>query len=423
MDENSFDTFSIHNNSKIKAIALAVTGFPNTNQPSRGIFNYRTAIQLSRIISVKVIYYRVWLPGRPLLEKTTVSGIDVFSLFIPQLPGMFKSIFILRLNLKISRLIANFILSDFVKDCSIIHSSGLIYSGIINSFLARKVNIPHVVQIIGSDINDILPLISDISAVKNWLSPLHGVSCNSKAILNKFRNLFPKQENVELIYRGVNLNDFSPAFTNENNNNKSVRFLFLGGFPNYSSLPERRNLKGGETLLKAWQCSEKSFDNDNNPPYLLLAGIDSQADFINKWKANLQHPEQVELLGFLKPKDIKIRLHQIDAVLMPSLSEGLPNVALEAAASGKPVFGSRVGSIPETLIDGQSGLLIPPNDVDAWCDVLIKYSHDVKHLNEMGIKARHFVEEHFDTNDYVPKLLKMYKRAMELFDIEHEKIF
>lgn len=74
--------------------------------------------------------------------------------------------------------------------------------------------------------------------------------------------------------------------------------------------------------------------------------------------SRLHLADRVRLPGFIA--DLDILLPAADIVALPSHSEGLPNVLLEAAAAGVPVVATRVGGVPEVVADGKTGLLVPP---------------------------------------------------------------
>ncbi len=76
--------------------------------------------------------------------------------------------------------------------------------------------------------------------------------------------------------------------------------------------------------------------------------------------------------------------------------EGLGMVLLEAAATGVPVVGSRLGGIPEAVIDGRTGFLVPERDVDALAQRIGELLDDAAMRRRMGGHARALVERHFD---------------------------
>ena len=101
-----------------------------------------------------------------------------------------------------------------------------------------------------------------------------------------------------------------------------------------------------------------------------------------------------------------------DVVLVPSMAEGMPNVLLEASACGRPVFGSAVGGIPEAIVHGQTGLLLPPGDVNAWRDAVREYASKPEQVAAMGRAARLLVEKKFDSSQYAGEILQMYEAAV-----------
>lgn len=82
----------------------------------------------------------------------------------------------------------------------------------------------------------------------------------------------------------------------------------------------------------------------------------------------------------------------VDAVLVPSLQDNLPNVVIEAMACGTAVVGSRVGGIPDMVSDGHSGRLVPPDDPVALADTLADLLADPRRLHAMGESGRALVE-------------------------------
>ena len=61
--------------------------------------------------------------------------------------------------------------------------------------------------------------------------------------------------------------------------------------------------------------------------------------------------------------DVPALLAAADVAVMPSLNEALSNVLLESMAAGAPIVATRVGGTPEALTDGETGLLVPPGEV------------------------------------------------------------
>lgn len=88
----------------------------------------------------------------------------------------------------------------------------------------------------------------------------------------------------------------------------------------------------------------------------------------------------------------------MDGFAMPSrVLESFGRVSIEAQACGVPVLGSRVGGIPETLEEGVTGHLLPPEDVGAWREALVTFAHlPPERRREMGRAGTRFVAERFE---------------------------
>ncbi|HUP70236.1 MAG TPA: glycosyltransferase family 4 protein [Acidimicrobiales bacterium] len=106
--------------------------------------------------------------------------------------------------------------------------------------------------------------------------------------------------------------------------------------------------------------------------------------------ARLGVASRVEFLG---PVDDPLpMLYSSAVVAVPSRSEGLPNVVLEAMAAGAAVVASRVGGIPEVVDDGVSGLLVAPDDPPQLAAALVRALGDPDQARRWGAAARRHVE-------------------------------
>ncbi len=84
-----------------------------------------------------------------------------------------------------------------------------------------------------------------------------------------------------------------------------------------------------------------------------------------------------------------------DLLVLPSYTEGMPNVVLEAFGAGVPVVGTSVGGTPEIIEDGVSGFIVPPGDAETMADRILAALENPDELPEMGRRGRLCVQEKF----------------------------
>jgi glycosyltransferase involved in cell wall biosynthesis len=120
-------------------------------------------------------------------------------------------------------------------------------------------------------------------------------------------------------------------------------------------------------------------------------------------------PPNVTLPGFVA--DVRPLLAGADVLALPSAAENCPLVVLQAMAAGVPVVASGVGGVPELVVDGETGLLVPPGDVAALADALRNLLRDKGLRDRMGAAGRARVERAFTLDRCVDGLLASYRRA------------
>jgi glycosyltransferase involved in cell wall biosynthesis len=117
-----------------------------------------------------------------------------------------------------------------------------------------------------------------------------------------------------------------------------------------------------------------------------------------------------ELLG--ERSDVPALLARSDVFVLASRSEGAPLSVLEAMAAGLPVVASRVGGIPEIVVDGETGVLVEPGDPRPLADALGRLLGDARLRARMGDAGRRRVLERFDVEAVRRRHLDLYAREL-----------
>lgn len=120
--------------------------------------------------------------------------------------------------------------------------------------------------------------------------------------------------------------------------------------------------------------------------------------------------EHVRLAGFRD--DLPSLMPCLDLVVHPAFAEGLGVALLEAGAAGVPVVGSRAGGIPEVVVHGRTGLLVPPGDAEALAEALAELLGDPERCDAMGREARRFVREERSVDAMVEGNLAVYREIL-----------
>lgn len=126
--------------------------------------------------------------------------------------------------------------------------------------------------------------------------------------------------------------------------------------------------KGFHILLEAFADFSQRI---NQPAHLILVGDGPQRKALIQQAADLNIGPYVDIVNPVEQTVLVEYYQQADLFCLPSYSEGLPCVVVEAMACGKPVVASNVGGIAE-VVDEKSGILVAPGDASALCEALLQ---------------------------------------------------
>jgi L-malate glycosyltransferase len=225
-----------------------------------------------------------------------------------------------------------------------------------------------------------------------------GVVAISQSIVDRLSDAGVNRRMIRLIYSGIDPRPFRGLLNKEQRPDEPPVVAIV------AVLEER---KGHRFLLDAARVLK---DRGRTIKYV-LAGEGSHKAQLQHWVQMLGLQQEVSFLGFVK--DVPKLLSSINVLALPSLYEGLGVAALEGMAAAKPVVGTRVGGLAELIIDGQTGLLVPPGDGTALAEAIEKLISDPAMAQAMGQRGAERVSRDFTIEQVARKNEEYYYALLE----------
>jgi glycosyltransferase involved in cell wall biosynthesis len=212
-------------------------------------------------------------------------------------------------------------------------------------------------------------------------------------------------EIVSLVYQGTQVDLFTSS--EERRVEAQQRYsLREGASPVLGCLGSFEERKGQVVLLEAIARVRERLPN----VHLMLVGDGPDEAMLKQKVVDMDLGTNVTFFPFTREP---VYIYEVlDAVVLSSLNkEGLPNVLLESLAMGVPVVSSRMAGVPECVIEGETGVMVPPGDADALADAIAGVSADPAIRRRMGQAGRRLMEEKFDKNRQFDRFIEHFQRV------------
>ncbi|HEX4913091.1 MAG TPA: glycosyltransferase family 4 protein [Vicinamibacterales bacterium] len=307
-------------------------------------------------------------------------------------------------------------LGRLVRWCDIVHIHGVSTKNILVTAMARLIGRPIVLSLhtMGADEpavirNNSALMHRSFQAATKYLAVSAGLRDASLAA-------GVPGDRIELIPNGIDIDQFKPASLVEK---RALRreaghdvhgpvILFVGYFSHD---------KQPRVLFDAWM---KLLDHHHIDATVWFVGATKSNYFeVDERIADRMQDEAVARgragqLIFTGPvHEVQRYFRLADVFVLPSRREGLPVALMEAMACGLPCVASRLPGATDTLIDhGVSGLLVPPEDVDAFADAIAETLNDPARAAAMGGAARQVVLDRFASETIAARWLATYEDVL-----------
>jgi glycosyltransferase involved in cell wall biosynthesis len=261
---------------------------------------------------------------------------------------------------------------------------------------------PSIASVWGTDILEaphLTPLHRWIT--KHALAHAGAVTATGLRLAEATLPFMPVGKGVSVIPYGVDVEDFHRG-PDANGTDVAGGTLTLGAVARLS--PE----KGLDVLLRAAaRLREQAVDL-----HVLLVGDGPARNDLVRLAAELKLDDRVEFTGEVAHDEVPAMLQRMDIFAIPSTWEGFGVAALEASAMELPVVGSRIHGLPDVVIEGETGLLVPPADPVSLADAIARLALDPQLRQRMGQAGRAFVQKEYRWQDNARLMEALYDQML-----------
>jgi glycosyltransferase involved in cell wall biosynthesis len=300
----------------------------------------------------------------------------------------------------------------------IIHAHWVIPNGPIATTFSLITNTPMIITLHGSDIF--------VSLKKGFLGFITKICFKyasfitvcSQHLYESALSLGAIPEQLRLIVWGADPAIFDPSnFPPQDIIRKSLKLPTSGNI--ILSLGRLVKKKGVEYLIKAAPYVKKKVPDVS----IVIAGDGPELKTLKQLAVELRAQDYIHFIGKVDWDYVPLLLHASDVFVAPSIEDesgnmdGLPTTILEAMAAGKPVVATNIAGIPLVILDGRTGLLVPPRDSHALAEAIVLILLNKSLREKMGFWSRQMVINYLNWNRVAIEFSYIYINALKNYHI------
>ena len=231
----------------------------------------------------------------------------------------------------------------------------------------------------------------------------------SKYTVNELTELYSiNEKKIHVIYNGVDVDRFKSRPNRAEmrrefglEEDKKV-VLFVGRL---------YHRKGLEILLRSIPPVLKEFSNVKFA--ISGTGFKQKEESLRNLAKELNIENDVTFLGYVPDEKLPLLYSASDIFVLPAIYENFPFAILEAQSTGLPVISTKVGGIPEFLVDNENGFVIDPGDETQLTEKLLTLLQDPKLAKKMGDHGRNLIEDKLDWRLITNQVIDLYHKLLE----------
>ena len=355
---------------------LAITNlFPNSIEPTRGMFNFQQFKALASLsgVEIKVVAPVPWFPRLKIKKEwynfslipknEMISGFEVYHPRYVIIPKILRLLDGLVFFFGVVRTVKE-IQKKFLFDC--ILATWAYPDGFGSALIAQMFKKPFFIKVHGSDVDVHIKSWFRKKMIAYALQKSTKIISVSQNLKEKMASLGIAKDKIIVIPNGIDTELFKPLDQIECRKTLGLpldkkMILYVG------------NLKRDKGVIDLADAFSQLSRENTIDAILVIVGDGPLKEELEKKAADLSLlPSSIFLAANRPHAEIPIWMNTTDVFCLPSYHEGCPNVILEALACSKPVVATNVGTIPEMIPSEDIGILVKPNRPDLLMQALVK---------------------------------------------------